>query len=45
MTPSDSSKKNGVVVNQSISANSVVDKDTEITILLFCCFHIKTSII
>ncbi|MBQ3145291.1 MAG: Stk1 family PASTA domain-containing Ser/Thr kinase [Clostridia bacterium] len=29
---SDSSKPNGVVVNQSISAKSMVDKDTEITI-------------
>ena len=29
---SDSSKPNGVVVNQSISSNSVVNKDTEITI-------------
>ena len=29
---SDSSKPNGVVVNQSISAGSMVDKDTEITI-------------
>ena len=29
---SDSSKPNGVVVSQSISATSMVDKDTEITI-------------
>jgi len=29
---SDSSKPNGVVVNQSISSGSMVDKDTEITI-------------
>lgn len=29
---SDSSKPNGVVVNQSISSKSMVDKDTEITI-------------
>ena len=31
---SDSSKPNGVVVNQSISSGSMVDKDTEITITI-----------
>ncbi len=31
---SDSSKPNGVIVNQSISSGSMVDKDTEITITI-----------
>ena len=42
---SDSSKPNGVVVNQSISAASMVDKDTEITITVNEFDEVKTATI
>ncbi len=40
---SDSSKPNGVVVNQTISAGSMVDKDTEITITINEFDEVKTG--
>ena len=40
---SDSSKPNGVVVNQSISSGSMVDKNTEITITINEFDEIKTG--
>ena len=40
---SDSSKPNGVVINQSISSGSMVDKDTEITITVNEFDEIKTG--
>ena len=40
---SDSSKPNGVVVNQSISSGSMVDKDSEITITVNEFDEIKTA--
>ena len=40
---SDSSKPNGVVVNQSISNGSMVDKNTEITITINEFDEIKTG--
>ena len=40
---SDSSKPNGVVVNQTISSGSMVDKDTEITITVNEFDEIKTG--
>ena len=42
---SDSSKPNGVVVNQSISSESMVDKNTEITITVNEFDEIKTGTI
>ena len=42
---SDSSKPNGVVVNQSISSGSMVDKNTEITITVNEFDEIKTGTI
>ena len=42
---SDSSKPNGVVVNQSVSAGSMVDKDTEITITVNEFDEVKTATI
>ncbi len=42
---SDSSKPNGVVVNQSISSGSMVDKNTEITITVNEFDEIKTATI
>ena len=42
---SDSSKPNGVVVNQSISSGSMVDKDTEITITVNEFSEIKNGTI
>ena len=42
---SDSSKPNGVVVNQSISSESMVDKDTEITITVNEFHEVKTATI
>ncbi|MBQ6991836.1 MAG: Stk1 family PASTA domain-containing Ser/Thr kinase [Clostridia bacterium] len=42
---SDSSKPNGVVVSQSITANSVVDKETEITITVNEFEEIKSGTI
>ena len=42
---SDSSKPNGVVVNQSISSGSMVDKNTEITITVNEYDEIKTGTI
>ena len=42
---SDSSKPNGVVVNQTISSGSMVDKDTEITITVNEFDEIKTGTI
>ena len=42
---SDSSKPNGVVVNQSISSESMVDKNTEITITVNEYDEIKTGTI
>ena len=42
---SDSSKPNGVVVNQSVSAGSMVDKNTEITITVNEFDEIKTATI
>ena len=42
---SDSSKPNGVVVNQSISSGSMVDKSTEITITVNEFDEIKTATI
>ena len=42
---SDSSKPNGVVVNQSISSGSMVDKNTEITITINEFDEIKTATI
>ena len=42
---SDSSKPNGVVVNQSISSGSMVDKNTEITITINEFDEIKTGTI
>ena len=42
---SDSSKPNGVVVNQSISAGSMVDKDSEITITVNEFDELKTATI
>jgi len=42
---SDSSKPNGVVVNQSISSGSMVDKDTEITITVNEFDEVKTATI
>ena len=42
---SDSSKPNGVVVNQTISAGSMVDKNTEITITVNEFDEIKTATI
>lgn len=42
---SDSSKPNGVVVNQSISAGSMVDKDSEITITVNEFDEVKTATI
>jgi len=42
---SDSDKPNGVVVNQSISAGSMVDKDTEITITVNEFEELKTGTI
>ncbi len=42
---SDSSKTNGVVVNQSISSGSMVDKNTEITITVNEFDEIKTATI
>ncbi|MBE5819545.1 MAG: Stk1 family PASTA domain-containing Ser/Thr kinase [Clostridiales bacterium] len=42
---SDSSKANGVVVSQSITANSVVDKETEITITVNEFEEIKSGTI
>lgn len=42
---SDTSKANGVVVNQSISAGSTVDKDTEITITINEFDAIKSVIV
>ena len=42
---SDSSKPNGVVVNQSISSGSMVDKDSEITITVNEFDEVKTATI
>lgn len=42
---SDSSKPNGVVVNQSISSGSMVDKNTEITITINEFEEVKTATI
>ncbi len=42
---SDSSKPNGVVVNQSISSGSMVDKNTEVTITVNEFDEIKTATI
>ena len=42
---SDASKPNGVVVNQSISGGSMVDKDTEITITINEFSEIKNGTI
>ena len=42
---SDSSKPNGVVVNQSISAGSMIDKDSEITITVNEFDEVKTATI